>query len=55
MSIADTTDFVILRMIVNNPECAYSVIKELGIAVEITDVIASPLKIRRAVLLKSSK
>jgi len=40
LSIADTTDFGILRMIVNNPEGAYSAIKGLGMAVKMTDVIA---------------
>ncbi len=40
LSIADTTDFGILRLIVNNPDKAYRVLKEAGITVSVTDVIA---------------
>jgi hypothetical protein len=40
LSIADTTDFGILRMIVNNPEEAAAVLKEQGMAVKLTDVLA---------------
>lgn len=40
LSIADTTDFGILRMIVNDPQRAYTVLKGLGMAVKLTDVIA---------------
>ncbi len=40
MSIADTTDFGILRMIVNDPDKACAVLKESGVAVKVTDVIA---------------
>ena len=40
LSIADTTDFGILRLIVNDPEKAYEAIKELGMAVKLTDVAA---------------
>ncbi len=40
LSIADTTDFGILRLIVNNPDKAYRVLKEAGITVNVTDVIA---------------
>jgi hypothetical protein len=40
LSIADTTDFGILRLIVNDPDTAYRVLKELGFSVNITDVIA---------------
>jgi hypothetical protein len=39
-SIADTTEFGILRMIVNKPEAAEKVLKSKGISVHITDVIA---------------
>ena len=39
-SIADTTEFGILRMIVNKPEQAERSLKEKGISVHITDVIA---------------
>ncbi|AQS60155.1 ACT domain-containing protein [Desulforamulus ferrireducens] len=40
LSIADTTDFGILRLIVNKPELAYQVLKEAGFTVSTTDVIA---------------
>ena len=39
MSIADTSDFGILRCIVSDPEKAYQVLKEAHFAVKITDVI----------------
>ncbi|MFZ5647736.1 MAG: ACT domain-containing protein [Bacillota bacterium] len=40
LSIADTTDFGILRLIVNDPDTAYKVLKEAGFSVNSTDVIA---------------
>ena len=40
LSIADTTDFGILRIIVDNPELAVIVLKEHGVTVKCTDVIA---------------
>lgn len=40
LSIADTTDFGILRLIVNDPNTAFSVLKEAGFTVSATDVIA---------------
>lgn len=40
LSIADTTDFGILRLIVNSPDLAYRVLKEKGFTVSATDVIA---------------
>lgn len=40
LSIADTTDFGILRLIVNDPGKAYQVLKEAGFTASITDVIA---------------
>ena len=40
LSIADTADFGILRLIVNNPEKAETILKEKGFAVKITDVLA---------------
>lgn len=40
LSIADTSDFGILRIIVNNPEQAYKILKEAGFTVSETDVIA---------------
>jgi len=39
LSIADTTDFGILRMIVNNPEEAERILKEEGFTVSVTNVI----------------
>lgn len=39
MSIADNSDFGILRCIVSDPEKAYKVLKERHFAVKITDVI----------------
>ena len=40
LSIADTTDFGILRLIVNKPELALNVLKDSGFTVSATDVIA---------------
>lgn len=40
VSIADTTDFGILRMIVNKPDDAYSGLKAAGYTVSMTEVIA---------------
>ncbi len=40
LSIADTTDFGILRLIVDKPENAVSVLKENGVMAKCTDVIA---------------
>ncbi|MGI6124979.1 MAG: ACT domain-containing protein [Acetivibrionales bacterium] len=40
LSIADTTEFGILRLIVNNPDTAVEVLKEHGFTVGITEVIA---------------
>lgn len=40
LSIADTTDFGILRLIVNNPEKAENILKENGFTVSNTSVIA---------------
>lgn len=40
LSIADTTDFGILRMIVNDPERAERLLKEAGFAVTTTGVLA---------------
>lgn len=40
LSIADTTDFGILRLIVNNPPKAYEVLKANGFTVSCTDVLA---------------
>jgi len=40
LSIADTTDFGILRLIVNKPEEAHSLLKKNNFTVNFTDVIA---------------
>ena len=40
LSIADTTDFGILRLIVNKPEEAAIALKEKGVTVSVTNVIA---------------
>lgn len=40
LSIADTTDFGVLRLIVNDPEKAFEVLKKEGFVVSITDVLA---------------
>lgn len=40
LSIADTTDFGILRLIVNDPDKAEKVLKENGFTVSSTNVIA---------------
>ena len=40
LSIADTTDFGILRLIVDKPDHAYTALKESGFTVSMTEVIA---------------
>jgi len=40
LSIADTSDFGILRIIVNDPSQAYTILKEAGFTVSETEVIA---------------
>ncbi len=39
LSLADTTDFGILRLIVNFPEKAYQILKDEGFTVKINDVV----------------
>jgi len=46
LSIADTTDFGILRLIVNDPERAYGLLKEAGFTANLTDVLAVELEDR---------
>ena len=46
LSIADTKDFGILRLIVNDAEKALSVLRENGILVQITEVICVKLSDR---------
>jgi len=40
LSIADTTDFGILRLIVNNPDDAYAALRDAGFMVSVTEVLA---------------
>lgn len=40
LSLADTTDYGILRLIVNDPDTALDVLKQEGFAVRSTDVVA---------------
>lgn len=40
LSIADTTDFGVLRLIVNDPDKAEAILKEHGFTVRITNVLA---------------
>lgn len=44
LSLADTTDFGILRLIVNEPDKAYEVLKEAGLTVSLTNVMAIGVK-----------
>ncbi|MDR1540238.1 MAG: hypothetical protein LBU32_20000 [Clostridiales bacterium] len=46
LSIADTTDFGILRLIVSNPQKTWEILKERGLTVKLTDVIAVALEHR---------
>ena len=39
LSLADTSDYGILRLIVNKPEAAAIVLREIGVVVKITDVL----------------
>jgi hypothetical protein len=52
LSIADTTDFGILRLIVNDPEKAERILKAEGFTVNATSVIAIGVQDNRAVLQK---
>lgn len=44
LSVADTTDFGILRLIVDQPDKAEAALREAGMAVSLTDVIAAGLE-----------
>ena len=44
LSIADTTDFGILRLIVNDPDRAMSVIRDAGFTASLTNVLAVSLR-----------
>ena len=41
LSLADTTDFGVLRLIVNRPEAAKRVLTDSGVTVRITDMVAT--------------
>ena len=43
LSIADATDFGVLRLIVDKPDLAVDVLKQTGVTVKITNVIAAAL------------
>ncbi len=55
LSIADTTDFGILRLIVNKPEEAEKVLRENGFTMSITNVIAIGVKDEPGGLAKALK
>lgn len=40
LSLADTSEYGILRLIVNDPDLAVSLLREAGVVVKITDVLA---------------
>ena len=41
LSLADTSDFGVLRLIVDKPEAAKAALNEAGVVVKITDVVAA--------------
>jgi hypothetical protein len=49
LTIADTSDFGILRMIVNKPDLAYEVLKKAGFTVRESDIVAIELDDREGV------
>ncbi len=53
LSIADKTDFGILRLIVSDPEKAVSILKAEGMIVKITDVIAIGIEDKSGSLAKA--
>jgi len=55
LCIADTTDFGILRIIVDKPDLAEKVLKEDGFAVSITEVIAMSIEDQPGGLAKALK
>lgn len=55
LSIADTTDFGILRLIVNDPPLAEKVLKDNGMVVKATDVIAIAVEDKPGGLAKALK
>jgi hypothetical protein len=49
LTIADTSDFGILRMIVSNPEKAYDMLKKAGFTVKVNTIIAVEIDDREGV------
>jgi hypothetical protein len=49
LTIADTSDFGILRMIVNNPNRGYEVLKNAGFTVKVNTIIAVEMDDRKGV------
>lgn len=43
LSLADTSEYGILRVIVDNPEAASELLKKIGVVVKITTVLAVPM------------
>ena len=43
LSLADTTDFGVLRLIVNDPDRALNLLREAGFAVSVTKTLAVPI------------
>lgn len=50
--LSDTTDFGVLRLIVNDPEKGYNVLKQNGFTVNLTDVIITPMSYKAGSLSK---
>jgi len=44
LSLADSTDYGVLRMIVDKPEEAYQVLKEAGLTAKVSEVVAVEVK-----------
>lgn len=55
LSIADTSDFGILRLIVDQPETALEALRSAGITVSLTDVIAVGIEDRPGAFAKAVK
>jgi hypothetical protein len=55
MSIADTTDFGILRLIVDKPQLAYDILKKADCVVSVTQVIAVSIEDKPGCLAKVLK
>ena len=53
LSVADTTDYGIVRLIVNDPEKAAAALREAGMAVSLTEVLAIGMEDRPGGLTKA--